>query len=88
MCNDLFHLGVNPIFDNQVYNIGGEDLSLRQVADLIVNKFGGTVECIRWPEEAQRVESGSTVFDSEKLDSLMAREKKMTIKQWIDELEN
>ncbi len=52
---------------NNVYNIGGEDYSLKEMAELIANKNGVGVEYVDWPDVAAKIESGDTVFDSEKL---------------------
>lgn len=53
-----------------VYNIGGCDRSLLDVATLVSDRTGATVEHVPWPAEALALESGSTVFDSSRLDAL------------------
>lgn len=54
-----------------IYNIGGEALSLENVARLLVQQIGrGSLKSIPWPPDAERLESGDTVFDSTKLDAL------------------
>lgn len=55
-----------------VYNIGGEALSLEAVAQSLVQRIGhGSIKSIPWPPDAERLESGDTVFDSTKLDALL-----------------
>jgi len=51
-----------------VYNVGGYDYSLKEIADMLVARFGGTVENVPWPEEALKVEMGDISLDSAKLD--------------------
>ncbi len=84
LCSDLYYLGTTRLCDNQIYNIGGETLSLRELANLIINKFGGTVVCIEWPEQAQKIESGSTVFDSSKLDDLTGQYVKTRVEECLE----
>jgi len=51
-----------------IYNIGGTDLSLYEAASVIAERMGAIVKSVDWPEAAKRIESGSTVFDSGRLD--------------------
>ena len=39
------------------------------MASLIAKKFGVSIDYVPWPEVAKKIESGDTVFDSEKLDA-------------------
>lgn len=55
---------------NDVYNIGGEDYSLNDMANLIASKYGTRVQSVEWPEKALLIESGSTVFNDDKLQKL------------------
>ncbi|WP_373166646.1 NAD-dependent epimerase/dehydratase family protein [Agathobaculum sp. Marseille-P7918] len=86
LCNDLLFLGINEACDNQVYNIGGENLSLKDLAGLIVNRFGGRVEYIEWPEYALKIESGDTMFDSSKLDLLTGLSERTRINEWLQSI--
>lgn len=52
---------------NDIFNIGGEDYSLKEMASLIAEQFGSPVESVPWPEAALKIESGSTVFSDDKL---------------------
>lgn len=54
-----------------IFNVGGHDYSLREVAELVIEKFGGSFETIPYPEEAQKVEMGNISLLSNKLDGLM-----------------
>ena len=46
------------------FNIGGNNLSLKDAASKIAAKKGAEVVMVPWPDAALRIESGSTVFDS------------------------
>lgn len=57
--------------DGQIYNVGGETLSLREVATLVAHHFGKEVETIEWPEKDWKIESGHTFFDDTKVKLLL-----------------
>lgn len=52
---------------NEIYNIGGENLSLFDAAALVASKYKVKVNFADWPEMALKLETGDTVFDDEKL---------------------
>lgn len=54
-------------FENETFNVPGEDLSLREAAELVAARMGASVESADWPALDLRIESGSTVFDGSKL---------------------
>jgi UDP-glucose 4-epimerase len=68
---------------NEVFNIGGEDLSLKEAATLIATKFGVQVKYIAWPEMAMKLESDDTVFDGSRLQALVQYENKHSVKEWL-----
>lgn len=68
---------------NDVYNIGGEDYSLVEMAELIAEKCGVKVIADPWPEIEGKIESGDTVFDSDKLDKILGYKNRMTFDKWI-----
>lgn len=55
---------------NQIYNIGGTTYSLVEAARKIANYFGASIESIPYPEKDFKIESGSTFFNSTKLEAL------------------
>lgn len=57
--------------DGQVYNIGGETLSLHDAAEIIAHKYGVWVKAVDWPERDLRIESDHTYFDDTKIRSLI-----------------
>ena len=56
-----------------VFNVGGITCSLGEVAELIAKAKGVEVKYVPWPDVALRLESGSTFFDSTKLDNAMGK---------------
>lgn len=52
-----------------VFNIGGDDLSLSEAAQIVATRYGANVKFVPWPQAALALESGSTVFDARKLAS-------------------
>ena len=54
-----------------VFNVGGENMSLLEAAKIVAKKKGVEVVFVPWPDDAFALESGSTVFDSSKLQSMI-----------------
>ncbi|MBQ8279960.1 MAG: NAD(P)-dependent oxidoreductase [Roseburia sp.] len=83
LCEVLWQAGISEECVNDVYNIGGEDYSLDEVAQMVAAKYGVEVLHVEWPKTEQLIESGSTVFDSEKLDGVIGSHYKMSVKEWL-----
>ena len=66
LCRILFDVAKSDC-NNDIYNIGGENYSLKEMAMLIAEKYEVLVDYIPFPEKALILESGSTVFDDSKL---------------------
>ena len=71
---------------NDVFNIGGEDYSLKEMAELVAQKYGVGIDYIEWPEVALKIESQDTVFDSAKLESIIGCTTGNKFKNWIEEV--
>lgn len=56
---------------NRVLNIGGENLSLYEVALIIARHYGVSVEFSEWPLQAKILESGSTFFDDSTIQKIL-----------------
>lgn len=67
--------------NDQVYNVGGETLSLRQAAEIIASRYGVNVVSIPWPEKDLRIESNHTFFDDSKIQSMLGG---ITYKRLVD----
>ena len=57
--------------DGQIYNVGGETLSLKQAAEIVASKFGTKVVNVPWPERDLRIESDHTYFNDTKIQALL-----------------
>jgi len=89
--NDLSRVlikgAINTRTNNCVFNIGGGDvLSIRDVAEQIGKHFNVFVESIPWPDEAEKIESGDTIFDSSKLDKILNYQYSYSFKLWLSKL--
>jgi UDP-glucose 4-epimerase len=69
---------------NNVYNVGGEDFSLQEVAGLISCRTGCRVRNTPWPHEDLAVESGDTVFDDSKLQAELGHAYQHSMGSWLD----
>lgn len=83
LCRTIIEGALSDECSDDVYNIGGETYSLFEMADRIAKKYGVGVEYTPWPEKAFKIESGSTVFDSGKLDGILGNLRRMTFEKWI-----
>jgi len=71
---------------NDVFNIGGETLSLMEVAQIVAQKFNTEVKFSAWPELAARIESGDTIFDDGKLRKLGLVHYNENLSGWISSI--
>lgn len=83
LCRTILAGALSDKCTNDVYNIGGESYSLRDMAHEVAHRYGVDVEYTPWPDKALKIESGSTVFDSSKLDDILGNLRGMTFKKWI-----
>lgn len=82
LCKILIAGGLNEYCLNDVYNIGGENYSLLDMARTIARYQKVDIQTIPWPQLAGRIESGSTVFDSGKLDHILHPHYQHTFEKW------
>lgn len=71
---------------NNIFNIGGESFSLLDVASMLIDRFGGEINHKVWPQKALKIESGSTTFDSSKLQSILDYKLSFNLKSWVKNL--
>ncbi|MEG1151065.1 MAG: NAD-dependent epimerase/dehydratase family protein [Erysipelotrichaceae bacterium] len=83
LCNQLYLVGLNDNCKNDVYNIGGEDYSLFEMAEYIAVKYKVGIAYIDWPYISKKTESGDTVFDSSKLDNIINYTYLHNYKEWV-----
>lgn len=85
LCTIMIKGAFSEKCENDVFNIGGEDYSLIEMARLIAEKYAVGVDLIPWPDISLKIESGDTVFDSSKLDSVIEVIYKHSFKEWATE---
>lgn len=71
LCFQVVEGAIKQESDGQIYNVGGETLSLRHAAEIVAAKFGTNVVGVPWPERDLRIESDHTYFDDSKIQALL-----------------
>lgn len=71
LCYQVVEGAFRPESDGEIYNVGGETLSLHDAAEIIANKYGVKVTAVPWPERDLRIESDHTYFDDSKILGLL-----------------
>ena len=71
LCNQVIEGAFKPGSNGEVYNVGGETLSLHDAAEIIAKKYGVSVTAVPWPERDLRIESDHTYFDDKKIQTLL-----------------
>jgi len=83
ICKTIYDAILNDGSKNQIFNIGGENLSLLDAASLVAGKFGVGIKFMPWPEMALKLESDDTVFDESKLSSLINTSRIFDLQNWL-----
>jgi len=76
----------SSVTKNDIFNIGGEDRSLFEVARMIADKFNVGVGFVDWPEMALKLESDNTVFSDVKLKKAFGVGYEQNLENWIKSL--
>ncbi len=71
LCYQIVEGAIKKESNGQIYNVGGETLSLRQAAETVAKKLGTNVVSVSWPERDLRIESDHTFFDDTKIQALL-----------------
>lgn len=71
LCRQVTDGAFKPESNGEIYNIGGETLSLHDAAEIIAKKYGVNVTAVPWPERDLRIESDHTYFDDTKIQALL-----------------
>lgn len=71
LCYQIVEGAAKKESNGNIYNVGGETLSLRQAAEIVAAKFGTNVVAVPWPERDLRIESDHTYFDDTKIQALL-----------------
>ena len=83
ICNKIYSAVQLEESNGKIYNIGGENLSLLDVASEIARKHNVEVVFTEWPQLALQIESGDTVFDSQGLDFLINNTSYYDFRKWL-----
>lgn len=73
LCKQIVEVGMERVSDGEIYNIGGHTYSLRNAAEIIASYYKAEMSFISWPERDLKMESGSTYFDSSKIERVMGK---------------
>lgn len=71
LCFQIVEGAFKPNSNGEIYNIGGETLSLKEAAEIIAAKFSTNVSTVPWPKKDLCIESGHTYFDDSKIQALL-----------------
>jgi UDP-glucose 4-epimerase len=82
LCSFMVLGSASADFENQTFNIPGEDLSLLEAAKFIGARLGAAIDFTAWPIFDLRIESGSTVFDSTKMQTRLPSVTARSMAQW------
>lgn len=88
LCEILINAAMSDQCLNDVYNVGGEDYSLKEMAEIIAAKYKVGVVYREWPQVALKIESGDTVFDDEKLKLKLGVKYSMNFDKWCTIIKN
>lgn len=83
LCNVLIFGSACTECDNDTFNIGGEDYSLREIAQPIADKHDVSVDYVKWPELALKSETGDTVFDDSRLIRRIGYVYRHSFSEWV-----
>lgn len=71
LCRQVIEGAFKTESNGEIYNVGGETLSLYDAAKIIAKKYGVNVTAVPWPERDLRIESNHTYFDDSKIQALL-----------------
>jgi len=83
LCDVLIKGAISSRCVNDIFNIGGENYSLKEMAILIAEKYGVGIDYIKYPTVAEKIESGDTIFDDSKLQEIIPYEYNEKFISWI-----
>lgn len=71
LCHQIVEGAMKEESNGEIYNIGGQTLSLKEAAGIVSSRFGVKVIDVDWPEKDYRIESDHTYFDDTKIRTLL-----------------
>lgn len=84
ICRQLAGIALTPAANGKIFNCAGEEFSLREVAGQIAGYTHAQVVSVPFPDLAKKMESGSTVFESSKIEQLLeGQQQTVSLKDWL-----
>lgn len=83
LCKMLIDGALSDRCSNDVFNIGGEDYSLKEMATIIAKHYGVGIDYVEWPKTAKLIETGDTVFSDQKIKNILTIMTNTNFKDWI-----
>lgn len=87
VCVQIINVGLCQCAENQIFNVGGEDYTIPEIAESIASRFGVDVKYGQWPTVDERMESGSTIFSDKKVQNLILHLPDVQFKSWVESLD-
>jgi len=83
VCRQMVEVAGMPASNGGIYNIDGEDHSLKEVASVIAAKYNVGLSFQAWPETTLKLESGDTIFDAGRIRALFPNTLTHTMEKWL-----
>lgn len=71
VCFQIVQSSLENESTNETFNVGGETFTLKDVAEIIADKYNSKIVHISWPEKDYKIESGHTFFSDDKIQKLI-----------------
>lgn len=84
ICQQIVDSMVLTDSDNQTYNVAGETFSLKELAEKVAAVYGTDVSFVPWNKMDWKIESGSTVFDGNKLENIIQVDLHWSLDNWLN----
>lgn len=81
ICRQILLTASMPESRNEIYNIAGETMSLKEAAEIVNRNYGVDIQSVEWPEKDLLIESGDTCFDNSKISKLIETPLSMTLEK-------
>lgn len=70
LCHQILCAALSDRGENEIFNIGGVTYMLKDVASEVAKRYGAKISYVDYPERDFLIESGSTFFDSSKIEQI------------------
>lgn len=86
LCRIMISGSFSENCENDVFNVGGEALSLNETAEMIAEKYKVKVKYEKWPNDAFCIESGHTILDDKKIKTKINFHYSESVKSWLKKI--